>query len=791
MVRRRRSYHGFAMSARPPRFGRAVVALRWPIVLFWVAAAVAATTLLPSIEESQTGALGALVPSHADALDAELRSAELFGFPLLSRTIVVQRDPDGLPASAQTSTVSRAVALNRDALPDLNRIGGALPVLNTLSLPPFTREQGTTAITYLYFRPEVGSGERLDLAQRLRALADASHPRAFSGVTGALAAREAQSRTISGRLPLVELLTLLVVVTAVGLHYRALLAPIVTVGAVAVTYLVAVRVVASAGERFGVSVPSEVQPVLVVLLFGILTDYAIFFLSRFRLRLSEGESAHGAARRATDELLSTVVAAGVTVAAASAALIVAELGFFKTFGPGLAGAVLIGLAVAVTLIPALLAILGESTFWPSRPGRDVPAAIAAEEQPAERAARPVRSRALRLASARPGLTALLCGLVLLVAASGLLQLRVGQTLIRGLPWGSETHQAYVQASRGFAPGVLSPTTVLVEAPGIVDRRVALVRLQRSIGRLPGVALIVGPAEQPLATELGAVYSRSRNAVRFLIVFDADPLGSRAIRHLRTLRTRLGTLTTAAGLPDARTSIAGDTALAEETVRLTRVDLGRVAPVTLLVVFAVLVVFLRALVAPLYLVGASVLALAASLGITVYVFQDLLGYGELTYYVPFVAAVLLVALGSDYNVFLTGRIWQEARRRPLRAAIALGGSRAASAITVAGLVLALSFAMLALVPVRPFRELAFLMSVGLLIDAFLVRTLLVPSLIALVGPRSAWPSRLRPEPTPGAPVPAPAPTFVAAAEPAGSRGLERVVLAGVAIGIALNALARRR
>jgi RND superfamily putative drug exporter len=126
--------------------------------------------------------------------------------------------------------------------------------------------------------------------------------------------------------------------------------------------------------------------------------------------------------------------------------------------------------------------------------------------------------------------------------------------------------------------VLSPTTVLVEAPGIVGHRAELMRLQRSISRLPGVALIVGPTEQPLPAELGAVYSRSRDAVRFLTVFDADPLGATAIRRLRVLRA----------LPGVRTSIAGDTALAEETVRLARADLGRVAPVTLLIVFAVLV-----------------------------------------------------------------------------------------------------------------------------------------------------------------------------------------------------------
>ena len=103
-------------------------------------------------------------------------------------------------------------------------------------------------------------------------------------------------------------------------------------------------------------------------------------------------------------------------------------------------------------------------------------------------------------------------------------------------------------------------------------------------------------------------------------------------------------------------------------------------------------------------------------------------------------MLLLALGSDYNVFLVGPVWQEARRRPLEEAVRVAGARAATSITVAGLVLALSFALLALVPIRPFRELAFIMAAGLLIDAFLVRTLLVPALIVLVGERSAWPNR---------------------------------------------------
>jgi RND superfamily putative drug exporter len=121
-------------------------------------------------------------------------------------------------------------------------------------------------------------------------------------------------------------------------------------------------------------------------------------------------------------------------------------------------------------------------------------------------------------------------------------------------------------------------------------------------------------------------------------------------------------------------------------------------------------------------------------------QMLLGYGQITYYVLFTVAVLLISLGSDYNVFMVGRIWQEGRRRPLRDAVEVAGTRAARPITTAGLVLASSFALLAIVPVNAFREIAFAMGVGLLIDAFVVRSILVPALMTLVGPRSAWPGR---------------------------------------------------
>ena len=147
-----------------------------------------------------------------------------------------------------------------------------------------------------------------------------------------------------------------------------------------------------------------------------------------------------------------------------------------------------------------------------------------------------------------------------------------------------------------------------------------------------------------------------------------------------------------------------------------------------------------LLAPVYLLVASVLAVFATLGLTILIGQDILGYGSLVYFVPFAAGVLLVSLGSDYNVFVVGRIWEEARRRPVADAVAAQASRA---ITTAGVALAASFAMLAVIPLEQFRQIAIAMALGVVIDAIAVRSLLVPALVALFGRLGMWPGNRRP------------------------------------------------
>lgn len=742
------------MRKAPPRppgfrgfFGRWVRRLRWLIVLAWIAGAAWITVSLPSLSSAASGEVGALLPEHAQAIQAEQTSKTEFGFPLLSRTLLVQRDPQGLPRDEQVRAVRRAAALTRADIPALREIRGAIPVPNTLGVPPFAREHGTTIVSYLFLDPDLNAAGRTEVGKRLEARVG-ERPGEFVGLTGPIPARVEQGDIVLDHLPWVELGTILLVALAVGLRLRAVGAPIVTLLAIGVAYLISSHVVAWAGQKAGFSVPQEVEPVMVVLVFGIVTDYAVFFIGRFRALLAEGRPRLEAAEHSTAQISPIVLTAGVTVMAATCALLVAQLEFFRVFGPGLAFSVLCSLVVAITFIPAALAIGGGALFWPRRPRPEAPSPTPDEPGAGGRTRRS-RSWAARLASNHPILTVIGCLLVLGAASAGLKDLRLSNPIIRGLPSGAEAHQAYAQATKGFAPGVLSPAVLIVSRPGVTRERRALAAFQRLLARQPGIALVLGPGQQPLrGLRLGATLSRSGDAARYFLVYDSDPLGAHAIGQLRALEDRLPALLARAGLPRAQVAVAGDTALSAETIDKTIDDLKRVAPVALAAIFVLLVIFLRALVAPLYLLATSVMAFAAALGIGTWVFQDGLGFEGITYYVPFAVAVLLVSLGSDYNVFLIGRIWQEARRRPMREAVPLAATRAARSITLAGIVLAGSFALVALVPLRPFYEVALMMTTGLLLDAFLVRTLLVPALVVLVGERSTWPSRLRPRETAG-------------------------------------------
>jgi putative drug exporter of the RND superfamily len=705
------------------RIGRAIVWLRFPIVAAWIAGTLLATLHLPSVFDSESGELGSLLPRSSAALEVERRAIHSFGLPLLSRTMVVARNPGGF-SSAQTEAVSRYIAAtDQDEGPEAIR---AVPLADAPGLLASHRT-ATTLVVYLYIDPTIGESDSQAAAERFASGLERVSGAEAAPVTGALPATRAETDIVNRDILWVELATVLLVVAILAFYFRSLGVPLLGLGTVAVAYLVADRVLGWIAERYGLSIPREAEPVIIALIFGTLTDYLVFFVSGYRQRLQEGIETRAAVTTVTGELLPVILTAALMIAGATLTLLLSGVRFLSAFGPSMAVAVAVAATAAVTLVPAVLAIFGRALLWPHRQAEREPGP--AEEPGADRSA---RGRLIGIAVRFPLVVAILCLLVLGAAATGIRELALGNPVIRGLPESTAPRQGYDLAAAGLGPGVLGPTMLVVEGAGVGGQRQQLAALQTGLSAEDGVAGVLGPADQPLREPSGIMLAPGGNAARYVLVLDGDPDGARASDALSSLEAHLPALLDRAGLPEASAGVTGDTTIATELSEDTWSAFAKVAPAALAVLLLLLWVLLRSWSAPLYLVGVSVLVVAASLGLTVYVFQDLLGYGELAFFVPVASAILLLALGADYNVFLISRIWRETEVQELRPAIRTAGSRAGRAITVAGFILALSFAAVALIPIQSFRELAFAMCVGLLLDTLIARTLLIPALVSLFG-----------------------------------------------------------
>jgi RND superfamily putative drug exporter len=714
-----------------------LVAARWPVLVGWLFLAVAAVVSLPAVS-ARSGDLSDITTTDNPALAVEERSAQAFGFPLLTRTMMVQHDPAGLPDEALQSAVDHAKAVARAE--GQGPVAAALPVPNDRRLPGI-HDPGTTIVTYLYPREDQGFGEADAAAREYAAGFDQERDRVV-GVTGTLPARAEQVRTLDSSLRLLEAASLAAVLLIMAFAFRSLAAPLLTLATGALSFVLVTRVAGLISARGGWNIPADLEPVMVALTFGITTDYVAYFLSGMRAELAQGRDRLDAARRTTATFAPIVLVAGATIVAGVSALLVARSPAIRAFGPALAVAVLISVVVAVTVIPAAMAVLGHRAVRLPRSGGGRTGDTWA------------RRTLVRVLGWRLGalLAAVACVVGLGTLTLPVRDLQAGLPFIASLPDDRDVSRAADAATAGFAAGIVAPTLLELRPEPANASTAALGRLEALLDDEPHVAGVLGPRTELALSELTGrdpgVFARpDGSAARYLIVFDVDPLDATAVGALERLEERLPALLDRAGLAaSTQHGFGGDTAAVSAVISQSNRDLRAVLAVALVVNLLIMMMFLRAVVAPLFLLGCTILSAGATLGLTTLVFQEELGHPGVTFFVPLAAGVLLLALGSDYNLFAVGHVWQEARRRRLPDAMRAALPRSSSAITIAGVALAASLGTLALVPLLQFRELAFALTVGILIDALLVRTLLVPALLTIFGRASGWPGhRLDPPP----------------------------------------------
>ncbi|GAA1433521.1 hypothetical protein GCM10009616_25710 [Microlunatus lacustris] len=730
----------------------AVTSGRWVVVAVWVAAAVLVNVVVAS-EDSGGGGFGDLLPPDSQVLTVQERIMEKFRVPVLAGTTMVLHEPGSLSVLTRADSVLWALATTQDAL---EATEPPVPGQVVAAIPLPTGVPHTT-VTYLFMSEGTGLYSTVRTANQYAAHFN-NQAEANTYVTGFVPAQVAQGTYLRTRLPLFELASVILIVAVVAFAFRSLLAPAVVVGVAAVGYLVYFPMLSHLAKLLDFEVPNQLEPVLLALLLGLVTDYCVLFFSGYREQLDEGAGAVAGARRALQGSASIIAVAGLTVAGGTIALLAAPFDVFRALGPALALTVLVSLAVCLTLTPALMTILSWRLFT-ILPVRSSTRAHRKLRSPKRQGPRLIDHLVRRPVAAAAGGAVLV---LLTLATLPLAQARLDLSFAAGLPAEHPVARGGQLLDDAGLRGMSAPTELMLEADGLADRRADLLRMQQLLASQPGVAKVLGPADLPQDDGRGAVISSDRDAARYIIIFDTDPLAAQAVEDARGLQDRLSSLTSQAGLGDTRTSMAGQTLIASEVAALTRTSLEITVGVAVLIELVILMLYLRALLAPLVLLACNVLSVGAALGLTTFLFQDLLGQQGLTFYAPFASAILLIALGSDYNVFSVGAIWSEARQRPLADALRIAVPRSSEAITTAGLILAGTFALVALIPLSTFRQIAFAMAVGLLIDTLVIRPVLTPAVLTLLGRPGSWPNRrvgVQPQPA-EAPTAAPTPVGVA-------------------------------
>jgi RND superfamily putative drug exporter len=531
------------------------------------------------------------------------------------------------------------------------------------------------------------------------------------------------------------LLILIVVYRSPFLPFVVMLSAVFALCAAAL----AVYYLADAGR---LTLNGQAQGIMSILVVGASVDYALLLVARYREELHHVESPYTAMARAVRASIAPIAASAGTVIAGLLCLMLSDLASNRSLGPVGAIAILSAFLASMTFLPAALLVLGPRSrglFWPRRP-RVVPtgarsATDGVVARPTTEVLTGLWGRIARSVAAHPRAVWVLTALVLVAGAAFLPTLRASgtsQTAVFLTPVDAVSGEKVL--AEHFAAGIVQPAIVIAPA---VDAD-AVVAAARAV---PGVDTAT-PSTSTAGGSTGAPAGQGAQAAPLVVnglvrvdVATRDPADTQgAVRTVEALRAAVHTVS-----PQAL--VGGAAAESLDTQLSGARDLRVIVPLVLVVILLILMVLLRSVVAALLLMGANVLSFAATLGISAVVFNHVFRFPGSDPTVPLFAFTFLIALGVDYSIFLMTRVREESLRVGTREGVLRGLAVTGGVITSAGVVLAATFAALGVIPLLFLAQLAFIVSVGVLVDTLLVRTLLVPALVYDVGPRTWWPSAL--------------------------------------------------
>ena len=674
---------------------------KWLVVGFWVVMVAVLYPLSSKLTAAEKNNASAWLPASAESvkvLDVQQRFQSPNDYP----GVVVYYRASGLTAADRAKAAA-----------DARRFAGLHGVVRGQVTGPIPSADGKAMQTLVVVNVgKQGWNGAIAPVGSMRAIARAGANGLTTHVTAPLGYAADNAKVYKGVTGTLLYVALVVVIVILLISYRSPVLWLLPVISSVVALVTAEAVVYLLAAHAGLTVNEESGAVLDVLVFGASTDYALLIVARYREELRRHDRRHLAMATALRRAGPAIIASGSTVVIALLMLSFAELGSTKGLGPVLAIGIAVGMLAMLTLLPALLVIFPRGVFWPYKPTYGSP----------EPTTRGVWARVGWSIAPRPRLVWITTAVILGILALGLTGLKAN-----GL--------TNAQSFRGTPDSVIGETVLAAHFPAgagqpviVIGSPAAAAPLRAAFAATPGIANVTPPVVRG-----GWVYLQGTLTV--------PPDGQAAYATIDRVRA------TVHAVPGAHALVGGNTAVNLDIARAATHDNKLLLPLILVVVFVILAILLRALVAPLILTATVVLSFAAALGVSAFFFNHVFGFGGADNSFPLLVYVFLVALGIDYNIFLMTRVREEAHRSDTRHGAITALAATGGVITSAGFVLAGTFAALATLPSTFTTQLGFAVAFGILLDTIVVRSVLVTALNLDVGRWMWWPSKLAHTPDP--------------------------------------------
>jgi uncharacterized membrane protein YdfJ with MMPL/SSD domain len=754
------------------------------VALAWVGAAVVLTVTVPSLASLGTDDRSDVLPPSAPSRQADRVLREAFpNDPALDPALLVFVRPTGLgPADRDYIARLTTFLTSEPASPHIKAVQSAA---TAPELAPVLRSpdgEAELVIVALQASTFTEGGNRA--VAFLRHHLDSTAPAGLQHhVTGSAALSADQRDALLESFEHTALATVVLVLVILLLVYRSAVAPLISLATIGMAFLVARGIVSLLAQR-GVKVASIAETFMVLMAFGAGTDYCLFVISRYREESGGGVERAGLTR-ATTAVGPVITASAATVILGFLAFTATDLGTFRSMGPAMGLAIAFTLLAGLTLTPALLRLAGRGAFWPAQ-------RYATRARPAPR-----WERLAATVTRRPGAVLLAGILFLVVPASGLLIARQSFDIVSELPPDAPARQGFEALAGHYPAGTLAPVYLVVAADTPLDDQgmAAVDRLTESLRALPEVAevrSVTQPAGAPLTLatlsrltggtadlrsagidpdrvditplynalasprglrfdagllraypelreRLGFFLGAGDRSTRLVVSLAGNPYSRKALGVVRQVDDVAASVLAGSPLAGSRLAVAGPSAFFVDVSDIGSHDFRTVAALVIAGILVILGLLLRSPVAPLYLLASVLLSFAATMGLSVVMFQVVFDQPGISFYLPTMLFVILVALGADYNIFITGRIREElSAGAEVTEAVRRGLVLTGRVITSAGLILAGTFSALLLASIPSLKMMGFAVAAGVLIDTVIVRSLLVPATAVLLGPLAFWP-----------------------------------------------------